>query len=932
MASTKAIQVSFAGGEISESMYGRQDDQKYQTGLAKCENFWVLPQGPVQNRPGFSFVRAAKYSNKQTRLIPFRFNNKQTMVIELGDKYARFHTLGATLLDTDGEPYEIVTPWAAEDLFELHYVQSNDVLTFVHNNYPPKELKRYSLTDWRIETPNFGLKLAAPTNVTATRKTEAANDSNADKYTFQYKVSALNKDKTEEGAASAVASVTANLYATGTTVEISWDAVPGATFYRVYKNQGGLYGYIGDTEETSIIDDGIDPKTDITPRRIEDVFQTAQGISDVTVTAGGSGYVYHENGVQMPSAFSAKSPTRRETSSVGSGDTSAEALKKYTYTESTSTSGQPIWQRTAHSTSSYPSYPDADSLKQAALERIEIVDELGIGSGCTFTAEFNVDYSRDHVSSSSDSGGDDYYSYTTATLKSITITNPGSGYRKPVLRVYWAVRFLVLAIAHRYVYNLNSVTSGLTLQVSDTTGSGAELVPVVTNGVITDVIVKNAGQNYTSPTITVVATQGSGAQLTPVVATGGNYPAAVGYFEQRKCFAGMTNDPQSFVMTCTGSETDMSYSLPYKDDDQVYARLASNEFNGIQHIVSLGQMVLLTTGSVAVISTKNDDAITPDSVNAVVQSSVGASTVRPLVVNNVVLYVGSQGGHVWELGYQYEKGGYIPGDLSLRATHLFDFKDIVDSAQSRSPQPIMWFVSTDGSLLGMTYIPEQAIGAWHHHTTDGAFESCTSVIEDGEDHLYCVIRREINGQVVRYIERMNTRKIDRLENAVFVDCAGQYEGAPTTEIIGLTWLEGKTVSILADGAVRPQQVVTNGKITLDAPASIVQVGIPYTSDIQTLPVTLQVAGYGSANTKNVSRAFIRVKDSSGIFAGPTFDEKDLVEHKQRTTEQPGEPPDLMSGIIDMQLFGKWSDSGSICIRQSNPLPLEILSLTLDVAV
>ena len=473
MASTKAIQVSFAGGEISESMYGRQDDQKYQTGLAKCSNFWVLPQGPVQNRPGFSFVRAAKYNNKQTRLIPFRFNNKQTMVIELGDKYARFHTLGATLLDADGEPYEIETPWSADDLFELHYVQSNDILTFVHNNYPPKEMRRYSLTDWRIETPNFGLKLAAPANVTATRKTEAANDSNKDKYTFQYKVSALNKDKTEEGEASAVAEVVANLYATGTTVEISWDTVPGATFYRVYKNQGGLYGYIGDAEETSIIDDGIDPKTDITPRRIDDVFQTAKGISSVTVTAGGSGYVYHENGAQMPAAFNAKSPNKRETATASSG-TSIEQLKKYSYSADSSSSGQPVWQSSAHSTSSYPSYPDADSLKLAALERLEIVDELGLGSGCTFTAEFNVEYSRDYVSSSSDSGGTDYYSYTTVTLKGITITNPGSGYRKPVLRAYWATRILILATAHRYSYNLNSVTSGLTLP----TLSNASALPV----------------------------------------------------------------------------------------------------------------------------------------------------------------------------------------------------------------------------------------------------------------------------------------------------------------------------------------------------------------------------------------------------------------------------------------------------------------------
>lgn len=93
----KSVQVSFAGGVVSPAMFGRVDDQKYKTGLAKCENFVCSPQGAVFNRPGFEFVRATKYADKKTRLIPFKFSSDQTMVIELGDKYARFHTNGATL-------------------------------------------------------------------------------------------------------------------------------------------------------------------------------------------------------------------------------------------------------------------------------------------------------------------------------------------------------------------------------------------------------------------------------------------------------------------------------------------------------------------------------------------------------------------------------------------------------------------------------------------------------------------------------------------------------------------------------------------------------------------------------------------------------------------------------------------------------------------
>ena len=74
MANFRNIQLSFAGGEISPSMYGRNDDVKYQNGLAKCENFIVLPQGPIQSRPGFEFVDECGVESKPVRLIPFVYN------------------------------------------------------------------------------------------------------------------------------------------------------------------------------------------------------------------------------------------------------------------------------------------------------------------------------------------------------------------------------------------------------------------------------------------------------------------------------------------------------------------------------------------------------------------------------------------------------------------------------------------------------------------------------------------------------------------------------------------------------------------------------------------------------------------------------------------------------------------------------------------
>ena len=94
--SIRKVQQGFVGGELSPMMYGRFDDQKYQQGLAVCRNFICRPQGPVVNRPGFRFVRKVKDSSKAVRLIPFIFAVDQTMCLEFGEKYIRFHTQGQT--------------------------------------------------------------------------------------------------------------------------------------------------------------------------------------------------------------------------------------------------------------------------------------------------------------------------------------------------------------------------------------------------------------------------------------------------------------------------------------------------------------------------------------------------------------------------------------------------------------------------------------------------------------------------------------------------------------------------------------------------------------------------------------------------------------------------------------------------------------------
>jgi hypothetical protein len=284
------------------------------------------------------------------------------------------------------------------------------------------------------------------------------------------------------------------------------------------------------------------------------------------------------------------------------------------------------------------------------------------------------------------------------------------------------------------------------------------------------------------------------------------------------------------------------------------------------------------------------------------------------------------------MGYAWTVAGFSTGDLSLRAAHLFDNLTIVDQAYSKSPRPIIWFVSSNGKLLGLTYIPDEQLGAWHQHDTQGRFESICCVAEGSEDVLYAVINRTIGGNTVRYVERMGSRIIDPEDFSTwfFVDAGiSQTFPAPVTEISGLDWLEGETVGILADGFVFPKQVVTAGNIKLGRPVTTVAIGLPYVSDLRTLPV-LQIDGYGQGRNKNISRAWVKVFESSGIFVGP--DEDHLTEIKQRTTEPWGAPVALQNTELQVLTTPSWQQQGQTLIRQEQPLPLTVIGLTLEVVI
>lgn len=139
-----AIQPAFTGGEISADVASRVDIEKYQLSLLQAENANIRPYGAVRKRPGLLYCGTTK-GNGRARLYKFRFTASLSYLLEFGAGYVRVWRGGRYL------GVEIATPYTLDDLPNLRFVQSIDVLYICSGTHPVEKLMRYGDTSWALK-------------------------------------------------------------------------------------------------------------------------------------------------------------------------------------------------------------------------------------------------------------------------------------------------------------------------------------------------------------------------------------------------------------------------------------------------------------------------------------------------------------------------------------------------------------------------------------------------------------------------------------------------------------------------------------------------------------------------------------------------------------------------------------------------------------
>jgi general secretion pathway protein A len=90
---------------------------------------------------------------------------------------------------------------------------------------------------------------------------------------------------------------------------------------------------------------------------------------------------------------------------------------------------------------------------------------------------------------------------------------------------------------------------------------------------------------------------------------------------------------------------------------------------------------------------------------------------------------------------------------------------------------------------------------------------------------------------------------------------------PTSTVSGLNHLEGMEVAILADGGVSDPQTVTGSEVALSEPGSQITIGLPFTPQLQTLPLDVPGEATVQDAREDTTAATIRVESSRGFSVG-----------------------------------------------------------------
>ena len=414
------------------------------------------------------------------------------------------------------------------------------------------------------------------------------------------------------------------------------------------------------------------------------------------------------------------------------------------------------------------------------------------------------------------------------------------------------------------------------------------------------------------------------------------YPKTIAFFQDRLCFGGSKAQPYMLWMSRSGDYANFSVekvSGTVTDDSAVAVGLLSRKQFQIKHLLASTDLIILTAGNEWIIS--GSDVVTPSNINAKMQTTRGCSDVEPIAVGGRIVFIQGRGSTVRDMGYSFETDSYGGTDLTIFAKHIIHGVQIEDAAYKQEPDSTLYMVRSDGTMACLAYIYDQKVYAWSTIDTEGEIEAVSVIQEGDEDSVYVIVKRSINGTIVRNIECFNNNNNSCTDPDCYImlDCATKITGTEETaaSTFNVPSLANLTINVLADDRFFENIIVdSNGNFSLPMQAVNVVAGLPYTMEIELPNVEIKTGdGTMQGRKKQISGCTLRLSNTLGGEIGNDGSLLDMIPYDENSTTYKLK---LYSGDKEIALpIGGFNIEGRVLIRSNEPFPFNLLMAVREVS-
>lgn len=487
--------------------------------------------------------------------------------------------------------------------------------------------------------------------------------------------------------------------------------------------------------------------------------------------------------------------------------------------------------------------------------------------------------------------------------------------------------------------NPQGPTTTTTVSVAATAGDESVTVSSVTNISVGDFVeFGGIGNRVFRVTEASGTTLGVSPPLTMPLAAGGlvyrsvGYPGASAFIEGRLVFGGSKALPSTVFASATNDPSDFQ-AASAEDDDPITYTIIGGEVPAIRHVAHGRHLFFLTDAGPYYVPKSDQQALTPATFSARKTSEHRPSRyVRPIESDGALLFVQDDGLSLRALLYTDTEAAYNAVDLTFDARHLLT--GIRDVAVRRSDPTIgsdlLYLVDDDGSMVLVTVERTENVTGFAKRVSRDDFKTVTA---DGDEIYVTTAREERNlGNLVRrFLERVSFDHL--LESSVKADVT-----TSTLTVTGLGHLDKRTCDVIVDDVYLGQTNVFAGSATFQRAAEAsYEIGIPFgevgDAALSQVWIKTQPVDFGPPNptlmgkAKRVRAVTLSLEDTRHVRVNNR-----LVAFRSAGEDALDIAVPLFTGEKRVGGMMGWSLDAQVDITQTEPAPLTLRALALEVSV